>query len=265
MSQADYGGPELVPSGLRVYRHYKLKGYELTATITTDEKVRPGVNLAQCHANVSGNPFRPYGGGCGKCGGYGFLRRMRPKVKPFQFNAADSAETIDVEIYDEVCECQRGRARCRTPELRCTCGFYASYDPTHNFFTEVMTNNSAWLYNLPPVFAVVEASGRVLMGSKGVRAERMEVKAIALDMEHINHGLPGTSPAMRYFMQTNEPSSDEEYVRNILRTTQGTRLSRELDRVATWYGVPNFGDDIDAMIEAFPQPDLSGLIENQEK
>jgi hypothetical protein len=71
------------------------------------------------------------------------------------------------------------------------------------------------------------------MGSKGVRSERMEVKALALDYEH-----------SRFSCALNWGTID-------------------LDRIGKNYGVPVFSH-IPSMVEAFPQPDLSNLLKNQE-
>lgn len=57
----------------------------------------------------------------------------------------------------------------RVPEVKCTCGFYAYYTP------------QALQYALPgTVFGVIEAEGRVQMGTRGFRAERACIKALVV-------------------------------------------------------------------------------------
>lgn len=90
---------------------------------------------------------------------------------------------------------------------------------------------------MPTVFAVVEASGRVLMGSKGVRAERMELKAVVVDMRHVpmTEGFPWL----------------KDHVQRL-------KLTSKL------YDVPSYEYDRHHMVADFPQPDLSNLLKNQE-
>jgi hypothetical protein len=151
----------------------------------------------------------------------------------------------DYRLVEDHCPCVT--EECKSPNVECNCGFYASYSPETNFFERQLceaqrdrlngvhrfTDGLYRNYDLPPIFAVVEASGRVLMGSKGVRSERMEVKALAFDYEHSHF-----SNALNW----------------------GTI---DLDRIGKNYGVPVFSY-ISSMVEAFPQPDLSNLLKNQE-
>lgn len=68
------------------------------------------------------------------------------------------------------------------PVHSCTCGFYASYSPDTDFYS-THTGYRA--------FAAVRVSGRVIMGSKGVRAERMEFEGIWVQPKirqvHLDH------------------------------------------------------------------------------
>jgi hypothetical protein len=49
------------------------------------------------------------------------------------------------------------------PKLECTCGLYAYY------------NRTGLLY---PIAGVVEASGKIILGTKGIRAEKMKIIAM---------------------------------------------------------------------------------------
>jgi hypothetical protein len=184
---------------------------------------------------------------CKECGGTGIIRWRRPNPVDFaSYLRGDVEPIVDYTVVEDTCPCSEGE--CRPPDARCSCGFYSSYSPNTNFFAtsldDAKRDNAAVQrgarpyfprdYNLPPIFGVIEASGRCLMGSKGVRSERMEVKALALDHEHA------------YFSSFIERGG----------TIDLTKLGAE-------YEVPVF-DRIERMIEAFPQPDLSNLLKNQE-
>lgn len=252
--QRDYAGKgELVPSGLRAYRHFKTREDILWPTIVGSSlcDIKPGVNVAECHAIPTRGYFfnnRVPMRGCGECFGTGVARFRRPA--PVDFSSylnwtAEDVGRIPYEVVEIDCPCLREHSK--SPDARCSCGFYASYSPTANFFAATLSDAKTdaavegplptiWKrhYDLPPIFGVIEASGRCLMGSKGVRSERMEVKALAYDFEHARFS---QHPARGY----------------------GASLSK----LGTNYEVPVF-DRISDMIEAFPRPDLSNLLKNQE-
>lgn len=56
----------------------------------------------------------------------------------------------------------------KSPDVDCTCGIYAHYLPMES-------------YSIGPaaVLGVVEASGKIVMGTKGFRAEKMKILALA--------------------------------------------------------------------------------------
>lgn len=70
----------------------------------------------------------------------------------------------------------------KVPDHKCHCGFYASYDPMTDFYS---TNTG---YR---VFAACEVSGRVIMGTKGVRGEKMKLKGMWIQPKvrqvHLDH------------------------------------------------------------------------------
>lgn len=260
MSSHEYAGSgELVPSGLRAYRHFKSWDNLLWPTIVGSVCIiNPGVNVARCHARSSyaaviGSRRNPMPK-CKECGGTGIVRWRRPNPVDFasyltylKGGDVSPVEPIDYTVIEDTCPCSDGE--CKPPDVRCSCGFYSSYSPYTNFFAitldDAKRDRAAAQrgaaghhyprdYNLPPVFGVIEASGRCLMGSKGVRSERMEVKALALDHEHAHF------------------SSFIE---------RGGTI--DLTKLGAKYEVPVF-DHIERMIEEFPQPDLSNLLKNQE-
>jgi len=57
------------------------------------------------------------------------------------------------------------------PMPRCTCGFYASYAPRTYI-------DHGWLYGLGYLHGTVSAHGAVVLGTKGFRAQRVELDAL---------------------------------------------------------------------------------------
>jgi hypothetical protein len=134
----DYGNgrdPQLVPSTLRVYRHFR---------IDQGERLAP----------MSVQPAR------------------------YQYPVATRYTA----------QCLRdayGSSPHEAPHFSCACGFYASYRPTEDFYPGELWRRAPddpRSFHLTPIAtAVCEVSGRVVMGTKGVRAQYMEIKALALD------------------------------------------------------------------------------------
>lgn len=58
-------------------------------------------------------------------------------------------------------------SRHETPSLSCTCGFYATYDLSFPF------------YGAAVVVAAIEASGKIILGTRGFRAQNAKVVAVA--------------------------------------------------------------------------------------
>jgi hypothetical protein len=54
------------------------------------------------------------------------------------------------------------------PDPDCTCGFYATYQPSSN-------GGHFFAY---PVAGIIEASGRIILGTKGFRAQRTRIVAL---------------------------------------------------------------------------------------
>lgn len=109
----------------------------------------------------------------------------------------------------------------RSPDQNCTCGVYAHYLPLESY--EKKRNS---------IFGVVEASGKILMGTKGFRAEKARVVALA-----------GYGPCNQFFENTEK--------------TRGVYPEDVVD-FCTSIGVPYF-PTVNQMVFEFPQTDLSSL------
>lgn len=110
----------------------------------------------------------------------------------------------------------------KSPEISCYCGIYAHYLPIESYTR-----------NYPAVFGVIEGSGKILMGTKGFRAEKAKILALA-----------GYGHHNEWF----EVSDSER-----------SRYGREsLLEFCDSIGVHYF-DDVQEMIHQFPQVDLTSL------
>lgn len=107
-----------------------------------------------------------------------------------------------------------------SPDIDCTCGIYAHYLPLESYERQ---NN---------IFGVVEASGRILMGTKGFRAEKAKIVALS-----------GYGSGNQWF-ETKEK-------------TRGIYPEEVVD-FCTEIGVPYF-PTVKQMVYEFPQVDLTSL------
>lgn len=112
------------------------------------------------------------------------------------------------------------RAVHSSPDMDCTCGIYAHYLPLESY----ERNNN--------IFGVVEASGRILMGTRGFRAEKAKIVALA-----------GYGDCTQWF----EPREK----------TRGIYPDEVVD-FCTSIGVPYF-PTVRQMFYEFPQEDLQSL------
>lgn len=72
------------------------------------------------------------------------------------------------------------------PQLDCSCGFYAHYFDGTDFYPYTKwypRQESGWTAGKIMVRTVVELSGRIVMGHLGVRAEKLTIKALAIDWD----------------------------------------------------------------------------------
>jgi hypothetical protein len=175
------------------------------------------------------------------------------------------------------------------PDVDCSCGFYAHYDPTTDFYVgtqwEVKKReggggrvvyfdpyDTSPYYSYSPsgyegsamVRAVCEASGKVVMGTKGVRAAKVRIVAVSVDWEkyckqgeHYNGGFSYD------FWNATHPTIDYAYERWRLERRRPPRdvrnaVDERLDQVAKQYGAKVYEDPAE-MYADHPMPDLTAL------
>lgn len=205
----------LVPGVLRAYRHFRVwpggHPFGLGGTAAGQGR-RPDLRLWAC--NVIFTSARTYLGA-------GPHTAICTKFS-FPFPSEGS-------------RCADGTA----PNPSCHCGFYAYYDPRHDFYR----TSTGWY-----VKAVVELSGRILMGSLGVRAERMEIKAIAPDLGKVA-GIDSTvtDACLRAAEETDHAARRAE-------------LTRHTQAVASANGLV-FHPSVEVLVGTWPRPDLSAVLE----
>lgn len=170
-----------------------------------------------------------------------------------------------------------GKDRCPMPD--CTCGFYAYYEQSMHILKSETFACSI------PLHAVVQVSGRVLMGTRGVRAEKMRIEAIALNAEDAYRSslLPYS---MRNYITSQLMTEDvrAELRKTILEekrafdwdnadTVYGdkyhavwteARALTILQSISLVYGVIAY-PTVAAMWEACPKPDIDHLISKRGK
>lgn len=146
------------------------------------------------------------------------------------FSARRCAEHLDQVLHSvfvgtfghtpgvNVAQCEKTNLHLApVPHGPCTCGFYAS----HRSFPKEYLNQ--------PVFAVIKATGRILLSDVGFRAERVEIEAL--------------SPGDRRYWEFND----------------FTRLRT----IGRYFDVPVFPNPAE-MLAAHPPQDLAGLISTPE-
>lgn len=144
-----------------------------------------------------------------------------------------------------------------TPSLECTCGFYAHYYPDTDFYEDeywkLMEDATDLTGARITVRAVVEAAGRVVAGDLGVRAERIKVKALAVDWGKLLISDPGDTNYPASYMvlahRDPDPVRDQLLIRNVKDVVA---------RGAATYRA-EFYDSADVMYGEYPQQDLSAL------
>ncbi len=101
----------------------------------------------------------------------------------------------------QVAECARSVDHGKTPEPTCECGFYASYTSS-GYNEHIMGYPSPHNNWLPPaslvlIHGAIRATGRVVMGTRGFRAEKAEPEAFCLAPIGGNvHVLPGAAAVL---------------------------------------------------------------------
>lgn len=124
----------------------------------------------------------------------------------------------------------------------CTCGFYASFDPKTDFYSTTTDQH---------VHAVVEAYRKIVVGTRGFRAQKLKVVALA----PFHRGPVRKVTYDRAFFA-------DDYGSYTIHTVDCERLPVADMRfaAATQFPSARWFDDHGAMLKAFPEPDRSGLV-----
>lgn len=248
--QADYGDANdktLVPGSLRVFRHF---GVDLANGLVTPMNYRPE---AMYHVTSPHTPPPVYG--------RGFQRTYEARC----------TRQASPSFYD-----YNPPGRHPSPEVTCSCGFYAHYKQSEDFYGHVNWGREWYeaamqpmMGNMVVIRAVCEVSGTTVMGRRGVRAQKMQIAAAAVDWSKYRH--PNRRIEEEPFKWRSIPNRDHLYdfgdyysQRRILSQHEPT--AQERDRVdehayqilTERYGVPFFRDWT-KMYEQHPEADISAL------
>lgn len=266
--QTDYGTQDspdtLVPDSLRAYRHFLAYDGQLwPCNGPTFEEPRrnpyyrpPGyVEFPLDHAGIYFDIDHPYSWQG---------RTSRPMVFKSECKKARGYDPV-INSFQAFVTNEFSYPLHPAPEAGCSCGFYAHYSPAEDFYPSAKWGWDDYGYttfHAPDFYgkttmvkAVVEMSGKVVMGTRGVRAEKMDICALALDWskyralnveEEFYWSLPQARP------RSNHPSSGVREHMEVL-----TR------KIAANYGAVFFEYSQD-MDESYPQPDVSHLMPKQE-
>lgn len=250
--QKDYGHADssaLVPGSLTVFRHFQAD-------------IRTGELAPMNYRPPSSSGYDIYGP----------MYRRGPGHKPYP-------APVTSKVYAAACN----RAfnffsapepdvdRHKSPKVDCSCGFYASYDPTTDFYPSMRWglnyasySGDASVQNVVLVRAAVEMSGTVVMGRLGVRAEKMKIVALTIDWsKHLK-----TSPAMqeldrlgyRAWGRSFDALLSGGYNPHLLTSAEEERerVLAGIDGIAARYGAKHY-PDMDTLVEFHPQADIEAL------
>lgn len=285
--QTEYGTKDdesiLVPSTLRAYRHFAILDNEFHPMNGASLK---GVNPYSLGFNHQRKKFEAwrrykelgafnlqqygdyYDCDCGQCRGLGTTDQYDTYNRTFTASCRKSEMLYGV-----------ANTRHRAPDTECSCGFYAHYAPGTDFYPDSnwTFRAGADIYNLQSaklimVKAVVEMSGKVIMGTKGVRAEKMKIIAATVDW-HKYREVESVRPVVDYLSGHWTPSgswypdywSECYEPRLVMRSPESGTVAEivEATELACYdYKIEMWGDDR-AMFHHYPQPDLSSLLGNE--
>jgi hypothetical protein len=147
-----------------------------------------------------------------------------------------------------------------SPGDGCSCGFYAHYAPTEDFY-----DGSKWYpgETMTLVRTVVELTGRVIMGTKGVRAERMKMLAMAVDWDKMaGYRKDPIEYDVTSFNGWRMTIPEKNFYRTGEMTAFQNRTQLAVEATARLYGVKYY-DDPEVMYKDYPQPDISHLLPEQ--
>jgi hypothetical protein len=238
-SQKDYGDASdstLVPSALRVFRHFAV---DIDKMHITPMSYRPPVN--------------------------GFYTSMsRRRQSPYPRGRGQKFEAV----------CTRGRAtllddesaKHKSPQKDCTCGFYAHYKQSTDFYDssswgrDYVTNDLGQprMANTVLVRAVCEVSGTTIAGWRGVRAEKMEIKAMAIDWgKYRSSSRPRYREDTDVYLKRGDLWSTTPYYPERVDIERDI-ITTAVARVADDYGV-EFYERHEDMYADFPEQDVEAL------
>ena len=261
---SEYGtaeSPALVPDSLICYRHFILDPAKLRVTpmnaSSSEIYAAPGTFVADClNAKQYQRPVEEfltaYAGfscACSSC------REHREKYSEDRKKYYDGEDNL---IH-------------KSPSVECTCGFYAHYDPRTDFYEHTVWGPHSYMYYVPNnmgvVRAVVEMTGTTVAGTKGVRAQKMQVKALCIDWAKYQGRQVEVTAKPRDFLQRweaansnrlycYEPAKEIRYEppEPVFRDF----MERKTSETAAFYGAAYFTSPHE-MYAAFPKPDLSAL------
>jgi hypothetical protein len=260
LKQGDYGGSTdsvLVPGSLIAYRHFALDG--------------TGLQPMSLSGAGQGIPYfdplllNPYHLGWANCG----CSMCRPAGGTAQPNPP-SPKTFRATCLRQTDPWSFGYSSTpnhKAPHVECTCGFYASYDPRTDFYPgrhwSIEENPVIMsLHRQPIVRAVVELSGTTVMGSRGVRAEKMRIVALATDWLKYQSQPPYTQISYYipdYYWNGEADlslSKQLDWAQAQSKARQGAE--QKVSSVAYRYGAEYF-TSMQEMHRTYPQPDISHL------
>lgn len=164
-----------------------------------------------------------------------------------------------------------------SPDADCTCGFYAHYDPNTDFYPSTYWGREYMtLYRRPEyrnvviVRGVAEVTGKVVCGRLGVRAEKLEIKAIAVDWAKYQGARDRRyqiepEPYDRGWSTMRRDLYDEPEYRVVSTDEMERRdVKAHARHIAEAHDVL-FYEDSSLMYAAWPKPDLSALGITEEK
>ena len=288
--QSDYGNKadpdiQLVPDTLRVYRHFLLEKGELRPMAASIDRGNP---YAVDRRDRSPDLFREYGCSCPFCAG------SQPEM--YGNSWPPRVQVSDGEPFVADCRADTSKGDHETPSQDCKCGFYAHYSPEEDFYPTThwryqpddapreTRNIPRWKtdlsvgidlhptanpystgyvqYEAPRqqtiiVRAVVEVSGKVILGTRGVRAEKMRLIALSpdwgkYDSFYDRRNWMGKDRYISYqddwdVWGSNHPSAEVEY-----SVAESTAMVAAAHRA-------EFYDGYALMYRAYPQPDIDHL------
>lgn len=169
---------ELVTTSLRGFRAWKAYSSSLRA-VSSEYAWAPGINVARCYSidpliNPLLNPSRPHVH-TGPDNTFVPVFPVRVPVFPVRTPPSPSLYYVSNNgvIFSLTDLCSDNCLEHEAPGKYCSCGFYGWYEPSPSNFTQFSG----------PVIGVTENTGRIILGSKGFRAQKSKIVAVALNPE----------------------------------------------------------------------------------